>query len=161
MLAANEAVAAHLEEHLARVHLTASTRSRTRKRVLEFEEIAAQLRLLARRRRHARQALSRSSTRTATAARSARDIVRADEGFRVTSRMYQKLVAKIEGKPEERILSYLMLRSLKQARYSRRERRPLRARRQNLHALHLAHPPLPGPDRPPPARRHARRQAPG
>jgi ribonuclease R len=27
-------------------------------------------------------------------------------------------VAKIEGKPEERILSYLMLRSLKQARYS-------------------------------------------
>ena len=30
----------------------------------------------------------------------------------------QKLVAKVEGKPEERILSYLMLRSLKQARYS-------------------------------------------
>ena len=27
-------------------------------------------------------------------------------------------MAKIEGKPEERILSYLMLRSLKQARYS-------------------------------------------
>ena len=27
-------------------------------------------------------------------------------------RSYQKLVAKIEGKPEERILSYLMLRSL-------------------------------------------------
>jgi ribonuclease R len=36
----------------------------------------------------------------------------------ITSRHYQKLVAKIEGKPEERILSYLMLRSLKQARYS-------------------------------------------
>jgi ribonuclease R len=32
--------------------------------------------------------------------------------------MYQKLSAKIAGKPEERILSYLMLRSLKQARYS-------------------------------------------
>jgi ribonuclease R len=32
--------------------------------------------------------------------------------------MYQKLAAKIAGKPEERILSYLMLRSLKQARYS-------------------------------------------
>ena len=30
---------------------------------------------------------------------------------------YQALVKKIEGKPEERILSYLMLRSLKQARY--------------------------------------------
>jgi ribonuclease R len=32
--------------------------------------------------------------------------------------MYQKLAAKIEGKPEERILSYLMLRSLRQAKYS-------------------------------------------
>jgi len=32
--------------------------------------------------------------------------------------MYQKLAAKIAGKPEERIVSYLMLRSLKQARYS-------------------------------------------
>jgi ribonuclease R len=32
--------------------------------------------------------------------------------------MYQKLTSKIEGKPEERILSYLMLRSLPQARYS-------------------------------------------
>jgi ribonuclease R len=32
--------------------------------------------------------------------------------------MYQKLAEKIAGKPEERILSYLMLRSLKQARYS-------------------------------------------
>ncbi len=32
--------------------------------------------------------------------------------------MYQKLAARIEGKPEERILSYLMLRSLRQARYS-------------------------------------------
>ena len=36
----------------------------------------------------------------------------------VTPRMYQKLANKIAGKPEERILSYLMLRSLKQARYS-------------------------------------------
>src|SRR5258708_33164016 len=32
--------------------------------------------------------------------------------------MYQKLAKRIEGKPEERILSYLMLRSLRQARYS-------------------------------------------
>src|SRR5450631_3551024 len=32
--------------------------------------------------------------------------------------MYQRLTAKIAGKPEERILAYLMLRSLKQARYS-------------------------------------------
>jgi ribonuclease R len=36
----------------------------------------------------------------------------------ITPRMYQKLTEKIAGRPEERILSYLMLRSLKQARYS-------------------------------------------
>jgi ribonuclease R len=47
-----------------------------------------------------------------------RQIVLPDAQLKLTSRMYQKLVAKIEGKPEERILSYLMLRSLKQARYS-------------------------------------------
>ena len=40
------------------------------------------------------------------------------EDIAVTPRMYQRLTAKIAGKPEERILSYLMLRSLKQARYS-------------------------------------------
>jgi ribonuclease R len=45
-------------------------------------------------------------------------MVRVDERLKVTSRQYQKLVASIEGKPEERILSYLMLRSLKQARNS-------------------------------------------
>jgi ribonuclease R len=38
--------------------------------------------------------------------------------IRITPQHYQRLVAKIAGKPEERILSYLMLRSLKQARYS-------------------------------------------
>jgi ribonuclease R len=40
------------------------------------------------------------------------------EDISVTPKMYQKLANRIEGKPEERILSYLMLRSLKQARYS-------------------------------------------
>jgi ribonuclease R len=40
------------------------------------------------------------------------------ESIPVTPQMVQRLTAKIEGKPEERILSYLMLRSLKQARYS-------------------------------------------
>jgi ribonuclease R len=40
------------------------------------------------------------------------------EDIAVTPRMYQELAARIEGKPEERILSYLMLRSLSQARYS-------------------------------------------
>jgi ribonuclease R len=47
-----------------------------------------------------------------------KDVVVAERASSISSRNYQKLVAKIEGKPEERILSYLMLRSLKQARYS-------------------------------------------
>jgi len=38
--------------------------------------------------------------------------------LRVTPQHYQRLIRKIAGKPEERILSYLMLRSLKQARYA-------------------------------------------
>lgn len=37
---------------------------------------------------------------------------------RITPQHYQRLIRKVEGKPEERILSYLMLRSLKQARYA-------------------------------------------
>ncbi|WP_419805502.1 ribonuclease R family protein [Terriglobus sp.] len=36
----------------------------------------------------------------------------------VSPKLYQRLTAQIAGKPEERILSYLMLRSLKQAKYS-------------------------------------------
>jgi ribonuclease R len=36
----------------------------------------------------------------------------------ITPQHYQRLVAKLAGHPEERIVSYLMLRSLKQARYS-------------------------------------------
>lgn len=40
------------------------------------------------------------------------------EDIPVTPRMYQKLTDKIAGKPEERIVSHLMLRSLKQAKYS-------------------------------------------
>ncbi len=36
----------------------------------------------------------------------------------VTPQMYQKLIRRIQGHPEERILAYLMLRSLKQARYA-------------------------------------------
>jgi ribonuclease R len=47
-----------------------------------------------------------------------KEIVIAEDSISISSRNYQKLIAQIEGKPEERILSYLMLRSLKQARYS-------------------------------------------
>ena len=38
--------------------------------------------------------------------------------FEIRPQHYQRLTQKIAGKPEERILSYLMLRSLKQARYT-------------------------------------------
>ncbi len=40
------------------------------------------------------------------------------EDIAITPRMYQQLALKIAGKPEERILAHLMLRSLRQARYS-------------------------------------------
>jgi ribonuclease R len=115
MLAANEAVAAHLEQtgHPAiyRVHEQPDP-----KRVLEFEEIAAQF----------GYSLGvgaipvekhRYKERKAEGRKVYRDVVLPKE-TRLSSKAYQKLVAKIEGKPEERILSYLMLRSLKQARYS-------------------------------------------
>src|SRR5207247_4253155 len=38
--------------------------------------------------------------------------------LRITPQHYQRLIRKVAGKPEERIVSYLMLRSLKQARYA-------------------------------------------
>src|SRR5262249_59688500 len=40
------------------------------------------------------------------------------QNFQIQPQHYQRLTQKIAGKPEERILSYLMLRSLKQARYA-------------------------------------------
>jgi hypothetical protein len=47
-----------------------------------------------------------------------KDVWLEGEGMKVTSRHYQKLIRRVEGRPEERIVNYLMLRSLKQARYS-------------------------------------------
>ncbi len=40
------------------------------------------------------------------------------EDVNITPQHYQRLLKKLAGKPEERIVSYLMLRSLKQARYA-------------------------------------------
>lgn len=105
MLAANEAVAAHLEASgvpmIFRIHERPDP-----KRVLEFEDVAAQF--------------GYSLAPGAAPVKRLRGEVIALDNPNLTSRNYQKLVAKIEGKPEERILSYLMLRSLKQARYSER-----------------------------------------
>src|SRR5262249_6011166 len=84
-------------------------------RVLEFEETAKQF----------GYSLGGVPVKRFTFATKGRDgrkerkeIALPDASFSVSSRDYQKLIAKLEGKPEERILSYLMLRSLKQARYS-------------------------------------------
>jgi ribonuclease R len=114
MLAANEAVAAHLEHagiaSIYRIHEQPDPR-----RVLEFEEVAA----------HFGYSLGVGaipvkkfaySDKRREGSKQRREIV-LPESTKISSRHYQKLVAKIEGKPEERILSYLMLRSLRQARY--------------------------------------------
>ncbi|HKV93889.1 MAG TPA: RNB domain-containing ribonuclease [Candidatus Angelobacter sp.] len=118
MLAANETVAAHLEQlgipSLYRIHEKPDA-----KRVYEFETIAAGFgyslsvgalpikRVQTRGdKRHFRDSGRRAPT------------IELPEEVHITPRMYQKLVQKITGKPEERVLSFLMLRSLKQARYS-------------------------------------------
>jgi ribonuclease R len=116
MLSANEAVASHLEQagiaSIYRIHEKPDA-----KRVMEFEEIAA----------HFGYSLGIGAIpvkkfaltdRHRDGSKQRRDLVMADSSVSISSRNYQRLVAKIEGKPEERILSYLMLRSLKQARYS-------------------------------------------
>ena len=116
MLAANESVAGHLEHAgipgLYRIHEMPDP-----KRVSDFEEIAA----------HFGYSLGVGAIpvrkfpivqRTRDGRKVRKDISRPHEDFAISSRNYQKLIAKIAGKPEEHILSYLMLRSLKQARYS-------------------------------------------
>jgi ribonuclease R len=119
MLAANEAVAGYLESRaipsLYRIHEKPDP-----KKVLEFEEIAAtfgyslgvELPAL-RRMRESRRDQARREERHPRFV----DLPAAKD-FKITPYHYQQLTQRIEGKPEERILSYLMLRSLKQARYS-------------------------------------------
>lgn len=118
MLAANETVASHLEQRgvpsLYRIHEKPDA-----KRIYEFETLAASFgyslgvgalpikRVQTRGdKRHYRESGRHAPT------------IELPEEVHVTPRMYQKLVQKIAGKPEERVLSFLMLRSLKQARYS-------------------------------------------
>src|SRR5579859_6588291 len=116
MLAANEAVASHLENSghpsIYRIHEKPDA-----KRVMEFEEVAA----------HFGYSLGVGAIpvkkfgftdRNRDGGKRRRELVLADSSVAISSRQYQRLVSKIEGKPEEHILSYLMLRSLKQARYS-------------------------------------------
>ncbi|HEX4749435.1 MAG TPA: VacB/RNase II family 3'-5' exoribonuclease [Bryobacteraceae bacterium] len=116
MLAANEAVAGHFEAAsipaLYRIHEKPDP-----KRVMEFEEIAA----------HFGYSLGIGAIpvkrfpvvdRRRDGRKVRKDITLPRSDIDLSSRNYQRLIAKIAGKPEERILTYLMLRSLKQARYS-------------------------------------------
>ncbi len=125
MLAANEAVAQYLERVVAaslyRIHEKPDPR-----KVLEFEEAAATfgyslgvegLRI--------KKIPVKHSTPRGTEGRrqhhQQRQTVEWPVGAETISpRHYQRLADKIAGKPEERILSYLMLRSLQQARYHER-----------------------------------------
>jgi ribonuclease R len=117
MLSANEAVASHLEQadiaSIFRIHEKPDP-----KRVMEFEEIATHFGYslgigAIPVKRFRTQPMRRRDGKMVR-----KEIVIADESLSISSRNYQKLIAQIEGKPEERILTYLMLRSLKQARYS-------------------------------------------
>jgi len=123
MLAANEAVAQYLERagaaSLFRIHEKPEPR-----KVLEFEEVAATfgyslgiagLRI----KKLSVGGDSRRSKARPGAERREKLSVEWPEGAETISpRHYQRLADRVSGKPEERILSYLMLRSLQQARYS-------------------------------------------
>jgi len=116
MLAANEVVAGYLEERaipsLYRIHEKPDP-----KKVREFEEIAATF-------GYSLGVELPPARRLRVSKRDERDryprfLERLDaKELEITPRHYQHLVQRLEGKPEERILSYLMLRSLRQARYS-------------------------------------------
>jgi ribonuclease R len=119
MLAANECVASWIESlgvpSLYRIHEKPDA-----KRVANFEEIAAHfgyslgVGALPVKRMELRGD-RRDRMRSGGSDKRMREI---SEDILVTPQMYQKLTERLAGKPEERILTYLMLRSLKQARYS-------------------------------------------
>ena len=127
MLAANQAVANYLElrgiASLHRVHEKPDP-----KKVLEFEELAHAFGYslgipgLSERRiavRHGRVTPAAHARRGAGARERPMVVtLPSSENFQIRPQHYQRLTQKIAGKPEERILSYLMLRSLKQARYT-------------------------------------------
>ena len=118
MLAANECVAHYLEQKgvpsLYRIHEKPDP-----KRVYEFESIAAAFGYSLGVGALPVQRFQFKTDRRASYGTGKRPReVELPKEVHITPRMYQKLTQKIADKPEERILSYLMLRSLKQARYS-------------------------------------------
>jgi ribonuclease R len=118
MLSANECVAGYLENKrvasLYRIHEKPDA-----KRVYDFEVIAAAFGYSLGVGALPIQRLQFKSDRRANYGTGKRPReIEIPKEVHITPRMYQKLTEKIAGKPEERILSFLMLRSLKQARYS-------------------------------------------
>src|SRR6184192_2915140 len=129
MLAANRAVASYLLKRgiasLHRVHEKPDAR-----KVLEFEELARAFGYsLGVEDLHQREITVRHGRAPAPAKAGRPDsygrgleramrIALPGGELRIAPQHYQRLIKKIVGKPEERILSYLMLRSLKQARYA-------------------------------------------
>ncbi len=118
MLSANEVVAHHLESRriasLYRIHEKPDA-----KRVYDFETIAATFGYsLGVGALPIHRAQMKTDRRAAYGTGKRVREIEIPKEVHITPRMYQKLTEKIAGKPEERILSYLMLRSLKQARYS-------------------------------------------
>jgi ribonuclease R len=118
MLSANECVAEYLESHhvasLYRVHEKPDA-----KRVYDFEVIAAAFGYsLGVGSLPIQRVQFKSDRRSSYGTGKRPREIEIPKEVHITPRMYQKLTEKIAGKPEERILSYLMLRSLKQARYS-------------------------------------------
>ena len=118
MLSANECVAHYLESKriasLYRIHEKPDA-----KRVYDFEVIAATFGYsLGVGPLPIHRVQFKGDRRAARGTGKQARTIEVPKEVHITPRMYQKLAAKIAGKPEERILSYLMLRSLKQARYS-------------------------------------------
>src|SRR5271166_4873189 len=118
MLSANECVASYLENKriasLYRIHEKPDP-----KRVYDFETIAAKFGYsLGVGPLPVKRVQMRAERRERYGSGRLPQTIELPEDIHITPRMYQKLTQKIAGKPEERILSYLMLRSLKQARYS-------------------------------------------
>ncbi len=122
MLAANECVASYLE-HLEVPALYRTHQKPEARKVYDFEIIAATfgyslgVGALPVQRTYLKADKRAHQSRGGGRDRGSRP-VEVPQDVHITPRMYQKLTQKIAGKPEERILSFLMLRSLKQARYS-------------------------------------------
>ncbi|HXO62612.1 MAG TPA: RNB domain-containing ribonuclease [Candidatus Acidoferrales bacterium] len=130
MLAANRAVASYLLQRginsLHRVHEKPDAR-----KVLEFEELARAFGYSLGVENLQQREIAVRHGRTPAPARAGRPdsyghgrerpmkvALPGGVDLNITPQHYQRLIRKVTGKPEERIISYLMLRSLKQARYA-------------------------------------------